>query len=83
MHSSPIVHIRNQRGTWKLRTNFTPLLYIQKVEKYVKTRIINFSDKRNIISDHQFDFRNKLSTTDEIYTFIKTVISHLDITEKV
>lgn len=69
-------------GNRELPGNYRPislLSCISKVfEKCVKSRIVNFLDKHNIISNHQYGFRKNIGTSDAIYNLTKTVLGHLD-----
>ena len=62
--------------------NYRPislLSCISKIlEKCIKTRLIRYLEKYNILHKNQFGFRNSLSTDDAIYNVTKKNIDNLD-----
>lgn len=66
--------------------NYRPislLTHLSKVlEKCIKTRLLNFVEKYNILSPNQFGFRPKLSTSDAIYELTSKLYKSLDDNKK-
>ena len=71
-----------KHGDKKKATNYRPissLPYLGKIfERCMTNRLVQFIDKFGILSDHQFGFRQKLSTQDAIVDLIHDVHDSLN-----
>lgn len=62
--------------------NYRPISLLSNIDKIfeilIKNRLISFLDKYNIISNNQFGFRNKHSTTHALISLTETIRQNLD-----
>lgn len=62
-------------GNRKLLTNYRPISVISNIaklfEKCLKQRLVSFLDKHKILSNKQYGFREKLSTTDAVIELLR------------
>lgn len=72
-------------GDKKSKENYRPislLTHLSKLlEKCIKTRLTNFMNKHNILSNGQFGFREGLSTENAIYSLTGEIYDALDKTQ--
>ena len=73
------LHKKNERN---LITNYRPISLLPSVskvlEKLIHKRIYSFLTHQNIISERQYGFRPKLSTSDALCTFLSDTYTHLN-----
>jgi Reverse transcriptase (RNA-dependent DNA polymerase) len=77
IHKAKEKHLIGNYRPISLLTHFSKLL-----EKCIKSRVIAFLDKHNIISDSQFGFRPNLSTQDAIYSLTTEIAENVDKSRK-
>lgn len=67
--------------------NYRPISVLSNLsrilEKCIKTRLNEFLDKHNVISDNQFGFREKIGTSDAINKLVNSVVTDPDKNNKV
>lgn len=73
------VHKGGDRGCVNNYRPISVLTSISKIlEKLINSRLVNFLNKFNILSNSQFGFRQKLSTEDAILTLTSEIVQHVD-----
>jgi len=75
-----------KEGKRTLPTNYRPISVISNFcklfEKCIKQRIVNFLEKHRLLYFNQFGFRNKKSTEDAVFTFVKHIHEHFQKSKK-